>query len=91
MKKVIIDNVEEDKFIKFLQIYEECPKCGNNKIFHFRLDSDWASGAGDYDAVNVNGEDGGKNIYTKEELEYDSYDRPDIDIFYCRACGHLFE
>lgn len=68
-----------------------CPKCGSNRIFKFRLDSDWASEAGDYEPVNIYDEDKNKDIYTKEEMKYDSFDRPDIEIFHCLNCQHLFE
>ena len=49
------------------------------------MDSDWASGAGDYNAVNDD------KYYTKEELNYDSFDRPDIEVYHCADCNHLFE
>ena len=29
--------------------------------------------------------------YTKEELNYDSFDRPDIEVYHCADCNHLFE
>lgn len=61
-----------------------CPNCGSKRIFLFRLDSDWASGAGNYEPVND------EQYYTKEELNYDSFDRPDIEVFHCLDCDKLF-
>lgn len=61
-----------------------CPKCKSKRIFKFRMDSDWASGSGDYSYVNE------ENNYTEEELEYDSFDRPDVEVFRCLDCGKLF-
>ena len=83
----------EEKLIKILgnlnklNQYRElkCPYCGSHKLFKFRLDSDWASGAGDYNAVNDD------KYYTKEELNYDSFDRPDIEVYHCADCNHLFD
>ena len=62
-----------------------CPKCNSKRIFKFRLDSDWASGAGDYLPVNS------EEYYTTQEIKFDSFDRPDIDIYHCLDCGALFE
>ena len=63
----------------------KCPQCGSAKIFLFRLDCDWAYGMGDYWPVNDYAE------YTSEELNMDACDRPDIEIYHCRRCGHLWE
>ena len=75
------------KILNMLRPYRElkCPCCGSKKIFKFRLDSDWASGAGDYSAVNEN------EHYTEEELNYDSFDRPDVEVYHCGECNHFFE
>ena len=72
--------------LKKLSQYRECkcPYCGSKKIFKFRLDSDWATGSGDYGPVNED------QYYTKEELQYDSFDRPDIEIYHCGDCGEFF-
>lgn len=87
-----IDNIEcviahYLSHLKTLAQYRECrcPYCGSKKIFKFRMDSDWASGAGDYNAINDS------KYYTKEEFEYDSFDRPDVEIFHCGECNHFFE
>lgn len=87
-----IDEVEKDvaknlKLLNMLRSYRElkCPCCGRKKIFKFRLDSDWATGAGDYSPVNDD------KYYTSEELNFDSFDKPDIDIYHCRDCNTLFE
>lgn len=63
----------------------KCPYCGSHKLFKFQLDSDWASGAGDYNPVNDD------KYYTEEELNYDSFDRPDIEVYHCADCNHLFQ
>lgn len=62
-----------------------CPKCGSKKIFRLRLDSDWAGGAGDYYPINLD------EYYTAEELELDSFNRPDILVYHCRNCWYLWE
>jgi hypothetical protein len=75
------------KMLKAVKMYEEdeeCPYCGGKKIFKFRLDSDWAYGAGDYYAVNDD------QYYTEEEFKYDSFDRPDIAVYHCRECNEIF-
>lgn len=72
-----------NKLCKYREI--KCPYCGSHKIFQFRLDSDWATGCGDYNSVNDD------KYYTEEELNYDSFDRPDIEVYQCGDCGHLFD
>lgn len=62
-----------------------CPSCSSSRIFELRIDSDWGSGNGKYCPVNDD------NEYSKEDLELDSYDRPDIDLFHCLQCGHMWE
>lgn len=57
-----------------------CPKCGSKKIFRFRLDSDWASGAGCYNMVND------KSEYSVDEQQYDASYRLDLVVFQCREC-----
>lgn len=61
-----------------------CPYCGSNKIFLIRIDSDWCRGIGDYSRVNDD------IYYAKEELKYDSYDRPDIGLYHCLDCDKMF-
>lgn len=76
------------KTLKELRKYQQeitCPICGSKKVFKFRLDSDWGSGSGDYSTVN------GNEHYTEEELEYDGFDRPDIVVYHCGDCDHLFD
>lgn len=88
-----INRIEEEMsdclrmFEQFRKYREEikCPICQSKKIFKFRLDSDWASGSGDYSTVNSN------ENYTDEELKYDSFDRPDIEVYHCGNCGFVFE
>ena len=63
----------------------ECPKCKSKKIFHLRIDSDWGSGIGNYIPVNS------KKEYSHNELELDSYDRPDISVYHCRRCDYLWD
>lgn len=62
-----------------------CPTCGSKKVFHFRLDSDWANGLGDYEPVNDRSE------YTDAEWEMDATDRPDIDVFHCLQCDNIWD
>lgn len=87
-----IDDLESQKqeleeILDKLMVYHKeilCPKCKSKKIFKFRMDSDWASGSGDYCYVNE------KSNYTQEELKFDSFDRPDIEVFHCLDCNKLF-
>lgn len=62
-----------------------CPECGSKKVFLFRLDSDLGNGMGDYNPVNDQAE------YTDEEWKMDACDRPDIELFHCLQCDHLWE
>jgi hypothetical protein len=62
-----------------------CVKCKSLRIFKIRIDSDWSAGAGDYNPVN------GEDNYTAEELKYDAWDRPDIDMYHCLDCDHIWE
>ncbi len=62
-----------------------CPKCGNLKVFRFRLDSDWAYGMGDYSPAND------RAHYSDKERNMGACDRPDIDVFHCRQCGAIGE
>ncbi len=61
-----------------------CPKCHSTTVFVFRIDKDWAAGAGDYHAVNERTE------YTEREWNMDAFDRPDIELYHCRSCGHMW-
>lgn len=49
-----------------------CKNCNGQQVYHFRLDSDWASGAGDFTALN-------KGL--------PEVDRPDIECDVCMTCG----
>lgn len=60
-------------------------ECGNLRVMSLRIDSDWGTGVGNYSAIND------EEHYTVEELDFDSYDKPDIDIFHCLDCNSLFE
>jgi len=70
-----------------------CPRCKSRKIFKLKIDNDWGSGVGDYSPQNVYGLNKTeiKKIYSKEELNYDSYDRPDIELYHCRECDKFFD
>ena len=63
----------------------KCPYCKSTRIFNLRIDSDWGSGVGNYFPANDETE------YTKKDLELDSYDRPDIDLYHCLNCYRFFE
>ena len=65
----------------------KCPRCNSKRIFELRIDSDWGSGIGNYYPANED-ED---SVYTKKDLQLDSYDRPDIDLYHCLNCGHIWE
>jgi len=65
----------------------KCPFCDSKRLFRLRLDSDWASGVGDYYPLPSNDE----SLYTEEELKYDSFDRPDINVYHCLDCDRIFE
>ena len=88
-----LNNIEEEtklwmQMLRLSRKYRKnivCPVCESKKIFKFRLDSDWASGSGDYYTVNPD------ENYTEEELKYDSFDRPDIEVYHCGDCGNIFE
>ena len=62
-----------------------CPNCNSAKIFLFRLDNDWAYGAGDFTTLNED------EHYTEDELNYDSTDRPDINMHYCNKCFNTWK
>ena len=64
---------------------QKCPRCGGHKVFLIRIDSDWGYGIGDYTPVND------REFYTDEEWEMDACDRPDIEVFHCRECQHIWE
>lgn len=57
----------------------------SNKVFRLRIDSDWNSGMGDYYPVNSRSE------YTENEWNMDASDRPDISVYHCRSCDHMWE
>lgn len=61
-----------------------CPECRSTRVFMLRIDSDWETGLGEYYPVNY------KDEYTAEELNMDACDRPDIEVFHCRECGHIW-
>lgn len=63
----------------------KCPKCGSAKVFRLSIDYDLCYGAGQYVPVND------KSEYTDEEWRMSAEDRPDIDLFHCRSCDHLWE
>ena len=63
----------------------KCPQCGSTKVFRYRLDSDWAHGIGDYYPVNDRAE------YTSREWDMNASDAPDIEIYHCLYCDHLWE
>ena len=63
----------------------QCPYCKSKRIFKFRLNSDWAMGAGNYEPATE------ETNFTKEELDYDSFDRPSINVYHCLDFGRIFE
>lgn len=63
----------------------KCPYCNSKRVFKFRLDSDWATGSGNYEPATE------ETNFTKEELNYDSFDRPSVDVYHCLDCGRIFE
>ena len=87
LNKLEKETLRQAQMLKLSRKYRKeviCPLCGSKKIFKFRLDSDWASGSGDYTIVNSD------ENYTDEELNYDSFDRPDIEIHHCGECNYMF-
>lgn len=63
-----------------------CPNCDSTQIAKFRLDSDWATGAGDFWPINNDSE------YTKEQLEdFDKSHRPDVEVLICLNCTTYFD
>ena len=59
----------------------ECPKCKSKKIFRYSLDSDWSRSMY-YRPAND------EELYTEDELESKA---PDIDVYHCLECDHLFD
>ena len=88
-RNVPIENVETIiEALELKQMVEEtedeivrCPKCGSVKIFQFRLDADWSRNCR-YTPVND------EDLYSEDELKSS---RPDVDIYHCLGCNHLFE
>lgn len=64
----------------------KCPICESTQIARYRLDSDWATGAGDFFPVNPDSE------YTEEQhKDFDRSERPDFEFNYCLQCRNHFE
>lgn len=70
-----------------------CPNCGSSRVGKFRLDSDWAAGAGDWTCGNPDSRwfpDIGA-CYTEEDIRsFEQNDRPDIDCYICCVCNTCF-
>lgn len=65
---------------------KKCIYCNSTQVARFRLDSDWATGAGDFYPVNDDSE------YTEEQLtDFHKSWRPDIECLYCLSCSQVFE
>lgn len=63
----------------------KCPHCESTAVFRLRIDSDWETGLGEYYPVNPCSE------YTGAQLKLDATDRPDIEVYHCRQCNHIWE
>lgn len=59
-----------------------CPYCRSMTVYRFRLGSDWG-GNPEYEKVN-------KDV-SYEEYEAVCGERPDMEVYHCRRCGHIFE
>lgn len=62
-----------------------CPYCKSARVFTLRIDSDWAYGTGMYYPAND------EDNYSDVELNYNSTDRPDIDLYHCLNCDFLWQ
>lgn len=71
----------QQEFREFMIV---CPNCKSTTVFLLRIDSDWCSGLGDYYPINDRTE------YTEKEWNMDASDRPDIEVYHCRTCGHIW-
>ena len=61
-----------------------CPNCKSTTVFLLRIDSVWCAGLGDSYPINDRTE------YTEKEWNMDASDRPDIEVYHCRTCGHIW-
>lgn len=62
----------------------KCP-CGSEEIVKFRLDSDWASDAGDMSLVND------PEVYSEDTIQrVEDGRRLDVKCFICFSCGNCF-
>ena len=64
---------------------KRCPKCDSSRIFSLRIDCDWGGPIGNYYPVNDPAE------YTQEDLMLDCFDRPDVWVYHCLNCDHMWE
>ncbi|MBC2386403.1 hypothetical protein [Listeria booriae] len=60
-------------------------ECGSKRIFHLRIDTDWAFGTGEYYPENDD------KYYSEEDLEKTADNRPDIYLYHCLDCDKLWE
>ena len=65
---------------------KKCPLCDSPRIVHFRLDSDWASGAGNWSRVN---EESAYEDWQVKQIE--DNERQDIETYYCYSCCRCFD
>lgn len=64
----------------------KCPYCNSTQLARFRLDSDWATGSGDFFPINDDSE------YTEEQhKDFDKSWRPDIECIYCLNCERIHD
>ena len=59
-----------------------CPYCRSLAVYRFRLGADWG---GNPEYVKAN-----EDVFY-EEYEAVAGERPDLEIYHCRRCDHIFE
>ncbi len=64
----------------------KCPKCSSLRVAAFRLDADWAYGAGNWNPAND------LSVYTEDDKRrFEDNDRLDVECFYCCECYSAFD
>lgn len=62
-----------------------CPNCNSAEIFRLCIDLDWENGLSFYEPVND------KSKYTENQWKIDVCYIPDIELFHCLECNHMWQ